>query len=808
MTGHFLKLGFRNLLRRKFSSLVNILGLAIGFTGFIAISLYVLEERAYDRYHPERENVYRIVHNTFNKDRQMLVLSALFHEHLEGIPEIERVTRVLSYSMSGIVQVGETELMERKLIIADAEFFPLLGFELQEGSLESFAENPYGIILSTNAAQKYFGDSNPIGQVLKYSNMIDFTVEGVLKESPGKSHMDFELVANFEAMRNVNDHMFTHWGNHSTVYYMQLRADADPELTGKKIFDLYDEVRGTTFRERGFYMYLQPLGKMYLASSGIETSAFMLTGNATTLYIFSVSAVLIILLACVNYVNLTTARATQRAREVGMRKVLGAGRKQLMQLFLSESLLLCLLSFVLSLGLLEIFLPYFSEVIGTQLEMSYTGMGAFWLWLLSIVIVVALLSGFYPGIVMSGFRPLEVLKGSTALISRRVQSGLNLNLRYRQLLIIVQITISVGLVLASTLIIRQNHFAMKEPGFEKENLIVIFNRQSSDINQNYHRLKNTLETYPFIVSVSGGAHVPTESVGNQGQLRLTHQGPEEAQPISFAPVDFGYFETLGARLLEGRVFDPSYSTDSVKHVVLNQSAARALGLTDPVGAVLRGFWYDDDKQVIGLLEDMHFQSVHNRVQPTAFFMNYEFREFGPGTLRMLVRFRHDNLREVVETIENAWEETNPGYAVSYFFMDERYDSLYQNELQTAGMGKLFSYFAIILAVLGLWGTTAYVLNAKRKEFGIRKVLGASSSRLSRMISLEFSLLVLVSNLIAWPMVYFFIDNWLDSFVYRTQIHFLPFLIVGVLAWALCMIIVNTIAINEARRNPIETLKYE
>jgi putative ABC transport system permease protein len=808
MTGHFLKLSIRNILRKKFSSLVNILGLAIGFMGFIAISLYVMEERSYEKYHPDRDNIYRIVHNTFNKDRSVLMLPVLFHEHLEGVPEIERTVRILSYTMGGNYRVGDVELLERNVLYADVNFFEMFGFELAHGSLQTFEENPNSLILTPAAAQRYFGDENPIGQIINSNNHIDLTVAGVLNESPFNSHLDFDMVANFEGMRNINSHMFTAWGNHSTVYYLKLRNGADPLLAGQKIFDLYDDVRGLKLRENGHFMHLQPLSEVYLHSAGIESSSYMKTGSATTLYIFSVSAILIILLACVNYINLTTARATQRAREVGVRKVLGAGRNELMKQFLGESLLICLLAFALSLVLLELFLPWFSELIGTKISMNYTGMGYFWPVLLAVVLIVALFSGFYPGVVMSGFQPLDVLKGSTALISRKVQSGLNLNLRYRQLLIMVQIAISVGLVLASVLIVRQNHFAMRSPGFEKENLIVVMIPQTMNINQNYHRLKNALEGYPFIVSISGGAHVPTESVGNLGRLRLSDQDPENVQPVYFCPVDFGYFETLGARMLHGREFDVSYSTDSVNHVVLNQSAVQALGITDPVGQVIKGFWDGVDKQVIGVVEDIHFQSVHNTVQPTAYFLSYIYHYYGPATQKMLVRFRHNNLSEVVDAVEKAWEDSFSGYVTSYYFMDQRYDNLYQKELQTAGMGKLFSYFAIILAVLGLWGTTAYVLNAKRKEFGIRKVLGASSLRLARMISLEFTILVIIASLIALPLVYFFIDNWLDNFVYRTQIHYFPFLLIAWLAWLLCMVIVNTIAFYEARRNPVETLKYE
>lgn len=808
MTSHFFKLSFRNLFRRKFSSLVNILGLAIGFTGFIAISLYVIEEKSYDRYLTERHRIHRIVHNTFNKDRNVIILSALFHDHLKGLPELESTVRVLSYNLSGNMRSKEKELLERKFIMADAEFFPMFGFELASGSLAQFEAHPNSIVLTKSAAHRYFGDKNPIGEILNYSDFIDYTVVGILKDLPGKSHLDFEVVANYESMRNVNNHMFTHWGNHSTVYYLKLRPDADSQQMGNKIFDLYDEVRGTKFRENGHTMYLQPVNQVYLHSVGIESSSFMRVGNATTLYIFSISAILILLLACVNYINLTTARATLRAREVGVRKVLGAGRLQLMKHFLGESLLLCLLSFLVSLGFLELFLPVFSQIVGAEILMPYANLGFFWWWLLIIVLLVSLLSGFYPGMVLSGFKPLDVLKGSIVLINRKVQSGLNLNLRYRQVLIILQISISVGLVLASTFIIHQNKFALTQPGFEKENLIVIYNPHSANINQNYHRLKNALEGYPFVLQVSAGAHVPTESVSNLGRLHPTDKSSEEAQPIYFAPVDFNYFETLGIRLLDGRTFNLEYSTDSTHHVVLNQSAAKALGLVDPLGHTLKGFWDGIDKQVIGLVEDVNFQSVHNKVQPTAYFMNYVFREYGPGTMRIMVRFKHDNIREVVEGIEKAWQEIIPGVTMIYYFMDQQYTNLYQTEIQTAGMGRLFSYFAIILAVLGLWGTTSYVLNAKRKEFGIRKVLGASSLRLAAMISKEFSIMVLIASVIAWPLVYYFVDNWLDNFVYRIDIPLLPFLLFSLLAWGLCMFIVNTIALHEASRNPVESLKYE
>ncbi|MFW5707420.1 MAG: ABC transporter permease [Bacteroidota bacterium] len=808
MTSHFLKLSFRNLFRRKFSTLANILGLAIGFTGFIAILIYVLEERSYDRHIPERENIYRVVHNTFNKDRKMIILSALFHEHLERIPEIKSTARIFGHQVAGTMRSEKTEVLEQKMIIADAPFLGMFGYELEKGTLESFRNNPTGIVMSQDAAQKYFGDKDPMGEVLNFRDRVDFTVVGILKERPGKSHLDFDLVANFEGMRQLNTHMFTHWGNHSTTYYVKLQEDANPNDAGEKIFDLYDEVRGTTFGEKGHFMYLQPLNTIYLESSGIESSSFMLAGNATTLYILSVAAIMILLLACVNYINLTTAQATRRAREVGVRKVLGAGRKQLLRYFLSESLLLCVIAFLVSLVLLEMFLPVFFGIVETSLQMDYLGTGNLWIWLPGIVILVALLAGLYPGAVMSGFQPLDVLKGSTALISRKVQSGLNANLRYRQILLVLQITISVALVLASTFIVRQNQFAMQDTGFEKENLIVIHNPSFPEVNQNYHRLKNTLETYPFITAVSGGAHVPTETVGNQGHLSLLGQASDQSQPVYFAPVDFGYFEALQTKVLQGRTFDKSFAMDSTTHVVLNESAARALGLNNPVGEVISGFWDGTNKKVIGMVEDMNFQSVHNKVQPTAFFLNYEFRDYGPASQRILVRFRHNNISEVTEAIEKAWKENMPGSAVSYFFMDQQYEKLYQSELQTAGMGSIFSFLAILLAIMGLWGTTAYVLNSRRKEFGIRKVLGASSLRLAKMISLEFTVMAFISSVIAWGVVYYFIDGWLENFVYSIRISFLPFVVTAMVAWALCMLIVNTIVFNEARHNPVKALKHE
>jgi putative ABC transport system permease protein len=811
MIRNFLKLTLRNLLKQRFSSFVNIVGLAIGFACFIVIGLYVYDESRYDLFHEKGERIYRLHSNTFNPNRVMTNLPALLYEPLlEGLPEAEAVTRVLGFYGGGSVAYGDEKIStDRGVVFVDPCFFDIFDFPLQRGEVESFLADPHNILITSKIAEKYFGTEDPIGKTLRYKGRLDMVVTGILENIPKHSHLHFDIVGNFELRRQINPFIFETWGNYSSEFYVLLRPDADPALADDKILTLFGNARNIDYTERDAFIRLQPLYDIYLGSGNIETLMIVESGSPSTVAIFSVSALLILLLACFNYVNLATAKSTIRAREVGMRKVLGASRGKLIRYFLAESFLVALLAMLLGIGLVELSFPLFSDITGKSLDFSLVDLRLFIPALAVLLILVTLVSGVYPAFVMSGYQPVQVLKGSALMVSRQLKSGLGFGLRFRQLLIVLQFAISIALVSGSLILYSQTKYALVNSGFEREALLVIQNHWGQEMINRYTRMRTDLLQYPFVKGVSAGLHVPGEQIGNQGYLRQPDQMTEEAQPIVFATVDFGYFEVLGAKMAEGRDFDVRLARDSSEVVILNQSAVRLLGLTEPVGTQLTGFWDDTpQKRVIGVVEDIHFQSVHRAVQPTAFIICIPCQKYPNASRNVMVRLHTASFNEPIRAIHETWDAHGSGNHLEYFFMDIHYESLYRKELQAATAARLFTILAVIIACMGLLGTTVYIMEARKKEFGIRKVLGASLGRIVRMVSLEFALLILLSNLIAWPLTWYFMSRWLDNFVYRIDLNVWYFATAGIVGLAIALVAVNSLGIHQARENPVESLKYE
>ena len=810
MIQNFFKLTLRNLMRQKFSSFVNLAGLAIGFASFILIALYVYDEMQYDCFHEKGERIYRLYSNSFHPDRQMANLPALLYEPLlENLPEAEKVVRVIAERGDPVLEYGEEKSRQTGVIYVDPDFFEIFNIELERGSLEAFRENPYALIISREVGVKYFGQKDPLGLSLRFQDGKEFVIAGILKEVPRRTHMQFSVIGNYEVWRDKNAFMFQTWGNFSSNYYLLLHPGANAGEVASKVMDIFCEASGIPHKDRGRQLWLQPLRDIYLGSGKIESAGFPIaTGNPHFLRIFSVFAILILSLACFNYVNLSTAKSTLRAREVGIRKVLGSSRGKLLGFFLAESFLVVFLALIISLMLAGAAIPLFLQITGKQLSFLMMDFGILLPGLIILGLITGLISGIYPAMVMARFQPVHVLKGSAMLIGQ--QTGWQgVNLRFRQLLIVMQFAISIGLVLASIVIYSQTRHGLTHNGFQKEALVVVRNPWSEEMYQVYNRFRNDLSQYAFVEGISAGLHVPGEQIGNQGYLRQTHQANEEAQPIVFVTVDFNYFEVLGARMAEGRNFDPQMFSDSTQAVILNQSAVKVLGLEEPVGAQLTGFWDGvAQKRVVGVVEDIHYQSMHRLVQPAAFVICMGCQGYPPAVLKFMVRIRSTSLTQPVAVIRQVWEEIAPWYPIDFFFLDKHYETMYQQELQAANASRAFTILAVLIACMGLLGTTLYIMETRRKEFGVRKVLGASVLKLTGMISREFSLLILLAAIIAWPLTYYFLSQWLDTFVYRIQISWWYFAAAGLFGWLLAMITVNALAWKQARKNPVESLKYE
>ncbi|MFO7977685.1 MAG: ABC transporter permease, partial [Bacteroidales bacterium] len=535
----FLKLTLRNLLRQKFSSFINIFGLALGFASFIIIGLYVYDEMQYDRFHEKGDRVYRLYSNTFHVDRTMAHLPARFHVPLsENLPEAEAVVRIFSWTGTASIEVDNKTYKEPGLYFVDPAFFDVFSYSIKSGSLENFSRKPNSVLISSDAAHRFFGDEDPVGKLLRLSGQVDLEVAGVLEEYSTRSHFQFSMVANLEHMKGLNTFMFEDWGNYSSLFYLLLRPDADPPAVGQKIRDLMLTARGMEDKQQQMHFGLQPLKEVYLGSAVIETPFEMAAGSYSSVIIFSASALFILLLAGFNYVNLATAKSTSRAREVGIRKLLGAGRKQLVGYFLVESFLVCLIAMIVAFGLVEMVSPVFSDIAGKQISYSMIDFRYLIVLMIGLILVVSFCAGIYPAFIVSRFRPVNVLKGSASLFSGHVKGSLGVNLRLRQLLIILQFAISIGLVTASLVLNRQTSHAIANNGFAKDSLLVIRNNTGERMMSTYQGFKNQMSQYPFVTHVSAGGHVPTKEPGNQDGLRQPSQGNEERQLVYLATVDF------------------------------------------------------------------------------------------------------------------------------------------------------------------------------------------------------------------------------------------------------------------------------
>ena len=804
---NLLRLTLRNLWRQRFSSLVNIIGLALGFASFILISLYVVDELHYDRFQENGDRLYRLSNNMFHPDRILTNTPALLHEPLlMNLPEAEKVVRIIGPHRDVVLERGDVVFREPGILFVDPDFFDVFSFRLKRGDLTSFQDNPQSAMLTPALAEKYFGSEDPLGQTLRYKGFLDLVVTGLMEEVPDHSHLQFQMLVNFEARRSINPHIFESWGNYSSTYYILLRPDADPEHVADKIITIWGNARDIDYRERGSTVWMQPMQDIYMGSGHIQSSISVKSGSPSAVAIFSISAILILLLACFNYANLAAAKSGARSREVGVRKVLGAGKRHLVSLFLGESLLMCFVAMLVAFVLVEISLPAFSDLSGKEISMSAIHPGLYAAGLFLLLVVVSLVAGLYPAFVMSGYQPVHALKGSLAALPVRGQFGVRL--RFRQILIVLQFAISIGLISGSLVLYAQTRHALTHTGFDKDALVVIRNPWGSNMNAVYQRLRLDLQQYPFVKGVTAGLNVPTEQIGNQGALREPDAPEDAAQMIVFNTIDFNFFDVLGATMAEGRSFDRSFATDSSETVVINQAAARALGLTDPVGTVLTGFWDGVDKKVIGVVKDIHFQSVHRLVQPTAFLICFTCTNYPPATANFMIKLGETGLMHAVDVISNTWDQLNTGEPLDYFFMDATYDQMYRKEMQTAIVARIFTILAVVIACMGLLGTTVYVMEARRKEFGVRKVLGASVIRLARMISVEFAVLIVISNLLAWPITWHFMTKWLDNFVYRIDLSVWYFLVAGLTGLLLTLVTVNALALKQAGKDPVQALKYE
>ena len=803
MFKNYLKLTFRNLLKHKVFSLINIAGLAIGIACSILIILFVTFELSYDKFHHKADRIYRLAVRALigdTKIKQTFSSAITFKMLLQDFPEIQQGVKFLNIR-NAIVNLDEKVFYESDVLAVDANFFDVFSFRLVKGSPGTVLSQPNSVVITEEIAYKYFGEKNVVGKILKIEfpeipGIRDFEITGISENVPGNSHFRYNLLISSASFPDALNN--TGWTTNIFISYILLKEGASrkeleaklPEFTRKYMGgDRFDQ-----WVARGNYWeyFLQPLTEIHLHSD--LSGEFEPNGSAAYVYIFLVVAVFILLIACINFMNLTTAKSAARAKEVGLRKVVGSSRSNLVKQFLGESIIISFIALALAIVLVECLLPVYSNFIGRQLEIHYFDNFIVIPSLFALALLVGLLSGSYPAFFISAFKPVSVLKG-------KLKEGAKSSW-LRNTLVIFQYSISIILIIGTTVVYKQLSFIQNERlGFDKEHVIVIKNPQA--LSGNINPFKEKLLQYPGVQKVSISHDVPGKGTMNIG---FGAEEVKEGLPLNLYCCDPGFKDVMKLEMAQGRFFSHDYPTDS-SAVIINEAALKVLGYDHPINKKLND-WLDPQGtfHVIGVVKDFHYESMHQKVRPMGlFFLNGTYK-WPPNYIS--VRLNPGNVSQTIQRIENTWSAFSPKLPLEYSFLDEDYDRLYKNEQQTQQLFMVFSFLAIFIACLGLLGLASFMAQQRTKEIGIRKALGATVNHIAVMLSKDFTKWVLLANLAAWPVAYLAMHKWLQDFAYRIEISWWMFVFAGVLAFIIALLTVSFQVVRAARKNPVDSLQYE
>jgi len=801
MINNYLKIALRNLFKQKSFTFINIVGLAVGMTCFILILLYVRFELSYDNFHTRADRIYRVAIERKYPDktrywgRTAFPLAKTFQEEF---PEIEQGTRIMNFNIAQLVTYEDKNVYNEHIIFADPNFFEVFSFPLVKGDPKTALAEPNSAVITRESAGVLFGAEEAMYKTLSINNA-DFTVRGIAENIPPNAHFHFDYILSANTVPAFDGQQWINaWGAFSYIM-LQERADAGkveekfPEMVKKYMApEVVDEVK-MSFADfvaagNGYRYFLQPLRDIHLTSSlDQELEA---NGSITYVRLFSVISIFVLLIACINFMNLTTARSANRAKEVGVRKSVGSTKQHLIGQFLLESVLLSGLALVLAIGLVELLLPAFNSLTARQLGMSYFQNALVLPGLIGLALVVGILAGSYPAFFLSSFRPVTVLKSQL----RRGGSSRFL----RNSLVVFQFTVSIVLIVSTLVVNRQiDYMVNKDLGFDKEHVVVI--RNAGILGPQFQAFKEELKAIPDVINVSGSLNFPGAAF--DGNVHVEEGAPDDrATSVSMIFADYDYVRTMGMEIAAGRNFAREFSTD-VDAYILNQTAVKMLGLKDPVGARITDHF--QVYPVIGVLEDFHFKSLHTKISPLAYrinrnnVVNFISVRIGPGsTSKSLSAF---------EKKWNAFTESRP---FVYTFLDDDLRTQYEAEQKTRQISGIFSFIAIVIGCLGLFGLAAYTAELRTKEIGIRKVLGATLPGITFLLVKEFTRLVLLAFILGVPIAYFGMHDWLQNFAYSIGLSAPPFFAAGMLALSIALITVSFQAFKAAVRDPIDSLRYE
>lgn len=798
MLRNYLLIATRSLYKNLGYTSINIFGLAIGLACCLLVTLYVRFELSYETFHENKASIYRYIprgERDGQVSMQTMLPSGFGPLIAESFREVEMFTRFTDVNERPLIRKGDTFLDAKTLSAADKDFFKIFSFRLVQGEANTVLSRPGTIAVAKSVADKYFPNGDAIGQVIRYDNIYDYEITGVFEDVPANSHLQFTYLTTFETIAKMVQDQYGFpadrflnsldaW-NYSTYFYIP--NEKNVEALAKRIDKKFTEARKEAYNDKALGDWLQPLGEIHF-TKGIKADTA--NGDKNYVYIFSAVALFILIIACFNFMNLSTARAMKRAKEVGLRKVMGAFRHQLIKQFLGETIVLVSISLVIGIILLELLVPLFNSLVGQHLEVVYLGSSSVIIYILIAGLLTGILAGSYPAFYLSSFVPAQVLKG---------QVGPSGNAGLRKILTVMQFGVAAFLMIGTLIVYQQMNFIHnKNLGFEKES--IVYMNPPMALWDKKDVLKENLLANTSIKSV-------TFSNGTPGMETSTWQYDFPGLDIpkrsmNTMIVDYDYINTFGLEIVEGRNLSQEFVTDSTEAYLINEAAAEELMLEKPLGTPIRALDGHPAGRIVGVVKDFHYRSLHRRIEPLVLRID-------PRNMWcMSVKLSAGNLNDHLAVLEKEWKQLAPDYPFSYQFVDETIERQYRAEQNTGVLIGSFAALAIIIVCLGLLGLTAFMTEQRKKEIGVRKVLGASVSGIIMLLSKDFSRLILIAFILVVPLAWYAMNQWLADFAYQVKIS--PFVFVG--AGLVVLIIAFTSVFYQALKaavvNPSETLRNE
>ena len=776
MFKNYFKVALRNMQKHKLFSFINISGLAIGMGCCILILLWVKDELSYDRFYDNSDNLYVATFSNGSTVTPTALAEFLKTEY----PEIINTSR-FNYLGSTFFVHGENTIAENQGVMTDPGFLTMFTIPFLYGDPGSALKEPYSIIISERMAEKYFGKDDPVGKQLTIVNTSDLTVTGVFKNYPYNSHIQFEFIVPVDLSARLWGYNLNTWDSNNIRTYVQLQNNTISQSVDLKISDVVEKHRPQDKRP----LSLQPITRLHLYN-------FNGGGAIIFVYIFSILAFLILLIACINFMNLTTARSSMRAKEVGMRKVVGAHKSELIKQFFGESILLTIVSLLLGIIFVYLCLPFFNSLTEKQFTVGFLYEMPAISGIIGIAIITGIIAGCYPAIFLSHFQPVKVLKGTFVSGTKSAV--------FRKILVVTQFSLTISLIIGTLIVYSQlNYLRNRDLGFDKE--YIIYFSIGSRFRDNIETIKTEMLQNPNIRSITLTNRAPYRWETNAGIGDVHWEGKTEQEvKMVVTSVDYDYLKTFNLEMVQGRFFSRDFPTDVADAFVVNEAAVRAMEMDSPIGKSF-GVW-DIRGKIIGVVKDYNFESLHNEIIPMAMKILPDWND------DVCIKINPENISGTLQYIENIWKKNYPEYPFEYNFLDETINRQYLSEEQIGRIIRYFTFLAILISCLGLYGLSSYTAEVRTKEIGIRKTLGATVPGIVLLLSKDFAKLVIAANVIAWPVAYLIMDRLLQNFAYRINIGWWVFVLAGILTLAIAFITISFQSIKAATANPIDSLRFE